>query len=294
MRKLWFTGEGRDAVTKRVDAMPGIDRTEAYVRRISASEAIGFMGSHSPLANADLLRYATSDAERIELLGAFVESELAAVAGILSTSNPVYDHLIWAECSTTPLFRGLLAGAPAGRLYVKVHHDSIADWLETGLGLQPERRDVYFTVTAGRLTSQPLGDTRVLSREDAQCFADAAAPAAATLTAEHAERTVWGIERHGRIVCSGVCSAVAQAPAVTIGAIADVYTNKAWRCCGMASRLVCAMTSALLAENDHVLYWTTPDNVASQRPAARLGYEQTHLVTEFLVDNSGGDCRFST
>lgn len=259
------------------------DRNETGVREITAGEAGRFLAFHSPLANADLLSYAAAGAEGIRLLGLFDHSGLAAIAGVRTAPNPVYDHVVWVECPSTSAFRTLLAAAPDGRLYVKTHDDTLADWLETSAGFRPEHRDVYFAVESNQFTPQSPGEERILSWVDVQRFPAARPPAAAVLDAGQSDSIVWGIERSGRIVCSAVGASVARTPDEGIG---DLYTEEAWRCRGLAAQLLSAMTGALLTENDHVLYWTTPGNAASQRVVTKLGYVQIHRATEFLMDGS--------
>ena len=262
------------------------DSEKMSVRQISGDAATAFLVSHSPLANTDLLAHAASDENTVRLLGLYYKSGLIAVASIrIAAQNPAVEYGVSVECPGADEFLALLAAGPPGRLHVKVHDDTVASWFEAKVGLQPWKRNVYFAVSRDQFKPQSTGKERVLTRADLFLF-PASMAAAAKPDDDESGRIVWGVERSGQIVCSAAGGQIAKEADICVGAVAGLYTEKGRRCCGLATQLVSAMTETLLADNDYVLYWTAPDNVASQRVATKLGYVQTHIEAELLVDSS--------
>ena len=259
------------------------------MRQISGDAATAFLVSHSPLANTDLLAHAASGENTVRLLGLYHKSGLVAVASIrIAAQNPAVEYGVSVECPGADEFLALLAAGPPGRLHVKVHDDAAARWFEAKVGLQFVKRNVYFAVSKDQLRPQSTGKERVLTRADLSHFPASTAgnPAAAKPDDDESGRIVWGVERSGQIVCSAAGGQIVKEADICVGAVAGLYTEEGWRCCGLATQLVSAMTETLLADNDYVLYWTAPDNVASQRVATKLGYVQTHIEAELLVDSS--------
>jgi hypothetical protein len=254
------------------------------VRPLEPQHAIAFLVAHCPLSATDLLGYAAHAPERVGLLGAYGADGLAGVAGVRTAPDQLFDHVLRLECESASSAAALIDACPPGRLYAKVHNQPVTQWLERDVGLCAENTEQYFAADAAGFVVGASAGTRKLCARDAHRFADPHPPAVATLVAARPDRDVYGIERDGCIVCSGVCSSEVRLGATSIAAIADVNTNERWGGNGLASALVGSMTSALLADHEHVRYWTQPDNRASQRVAAKVGYQPTHQGREFLIE----------
>jgi len=63
-------------------------------------------------------------------------------------------------------------------------------------------------------------------------------------------------------------------------AIAALYTETQYRCMGLGKQLVSHVTKTIFHDGHDPIYWTEPENTASQALAMKLGYRQvTQAIT---------------
>jgi len=71
-------------------------------------------------------------------------------------------------------------------------------------------------------------------------------------------------------------------PGWGITSIAALYTEQRYRRMGLGKRLVSHVVELILAEGHTPVYWTTPDNVASQGLAEGLGFRRYGTTVDYL------------
>ena len=132
------------------------------------------------------------------------------------------------------------------------------------LSLRAERETFIPTV--------PQYTVRTLTQEDEPLFVGCEG------STQHAlgqpDRYVIGIVAQERIASSVVVATVIDNThwSKAIAGIGELHTQTAHRRKGMGRDLISFVTQQFLQNHDAVLYYTTPDNTASQRLIAPLGY----------------------
>jgi len=145
-------------------------------------------------------------------------------------------------------------------------------------GVNRREDDLYFTVTSEVFQPVEGGNVVELTEADAHLFDGCERRP----DWEHAgERsTVFAILVDGR-AASWAWSAAGGGQATPVGAVSSglvtinsLYTETRHRRRGLGRRLVSHITQLILQKGNMPIYWTEPDNVASQRLCTGLGYWQ--------------------
>jgi GNAT superfamily N-acetyltransferase len=88
-------------------------------------------------------------------------------------------------------------------------------------------------------------------------------------------RRHFGIVRDGRVATSTCVALIPPGePRTRVMAISGLYTETRYRRMGLGKRLVSYATELILREGYIPIYWTEPDNTASQSLVKGLGYWQ--------------------
>jgi GNAT superfamily N-acetyltransferase len=142
-----------------------------------------------------------------------------------------------------------------------------------------ERRDddLYFTVTSE--VFQPAEGENVveLTEADDRLFEGCEQKPDWEHAGEHSR--AFAILADGR-VASWAWSAAGGGPATPVGTVSpgmvchNLYTQTRHRRRGLGRRLVSHITQLILQKGKVPIYWTEPDNIASQRLCKGLGYWQ--------------------
>jgi GNAT superfamily N-acetyltransferase len=98
------------------------------------------------------------------------------------------------------------------------------------------------------------------------------------------DRKLYAVVRDNKAV-SRVCT-VPLGPAMPSGkqviSISDLFTEEQYRRQGLAKSLVSYVTDLILKDNNVPLYWTDPDNIASQKLVLGLGYRQLAQLAVYM------------
>jgi len=149
-------------------------------------------------------------------------------------------------------------------------------------GAERSEGDLFFTVSAQRF--RPVAGEEVV--EIAEPRSD--------LFERCEQQPVWANFDHGGrlfcIVVGGRAVSSAWSSALTpkgpterrVRTIGALYTETPYRCKGFGRRLVSHMTERILNGGDVPIYWTEPENIASQRLCKSLGFRQYAQEVRYL------------
>jgi len=139
-------------------------------------------------------------------------------------------------------------------------------------GAERREEDLYFTVSADDFRPVESEEVRELTRADDGLFGGCEQRPDWEHLAEHTR--VFAILRDGRVASWAQLGFMAP-PAVVVprvGAPIGLYTETPYRRQGFARRVVSHITERTLSEGHRPIYWTEPENIASQRLCKSLGY----------------------
>ncbi|MHC4592084.1 MAG: GNAT family N-acetyltransferase [Planctomycetota bacterium] len=144
-------------------------------------------------------------------------------------------------------------------------------------GLEDAERhedDLYYTVSAE--SSRPMGGHEVVELTEADAPLFEGFEQQPDWEHAHAERRLFGIVLEGRVAASISCTPITPKGAGTrrVVSAGALHTQTSYRRRGLASRLLTHATGLILSEGNLPIYWTEPDNVASQRLCKSLGFWQ--------------------
>jgi GNAT superfamily N-acetyltransferase len=141
-------------------------------------------------------------------------------------------------------------------------------------GAERREEDLYFTVSADDFRPVASEEVRELTRADDGFFDGCGQRPDWEHLAEHTK--VFAILRDGRVASWAQLGFMAPPGVVVprVGAPVGLYTETRYRRQGFARRVVSHITERTLREGHRPIYWTEPENIASQGLCRSLGYRQ--------------------
>jgi len=197
--------------------------------------------------------------------------------------NPGHDYDVRMDAEDASAVEAMITAFPSNQLgSFQLYNPLIQTYFEALPGLvRREEGDFYFTVSLERFCPVVSEEVVELTEADAGLFEGCERQPNWEYMGESRR---FGIVRDGKAVTS--LGSTPLTPAAeskrrvrTIGAL---YTETPYRRQGLAKRLVSHVTEFILRDGDAPLYWTEPDNAASQALAQGLGYWQIAQGMRYL------------
>lgn len=211
--------------------------------------------------------------------------ELAGVADILYQTKvpdeerapgfkPDHDYRVSMDAADRRAIGALLQTLPTDELGVfDTYRPLIQKYLDRLPGVICKQGDLYYTASCDRFRPVAGEEVRELTTADAHLFEGCERqPQWQDYDEQH---RIFAIVRDGKAVTS-VGNAPATPPGIrpAVVMISGLNTETRYRRQGLARRLVSHVTEMILRDGNVPMYWTEPDNIASQRLAKGLGYWQ--------------------
>ena len=169
----------------------------------------------------------------------------------------------------------LIDALPVGRMKCVVYRSDVRQHLIELLEAEWSEGDLYFTTSTERFTPVAGEAVRELTCADS-CLFDGSEIREPQWEFYGGGHWVFGILRNGRVACKTGTGEIG--PVLPSGrrlvAISGLYTDSHYRRQGLAKRLVSHVTETILRDGHIPVYWTEPENIASQNLCRKLGYWQ--------------------
>jgi GNAT superfamily N-acetyltransferase len=198
--------------------------------------------------------------------------------------DPGYDYDIEMDAEDASAVEAMIADFPSDQLgHFSIFRPLIQAYFEALPGVvRRGEGDFYFTVSLERFCSVAGEEVVKLTAADAGLFEGCERQRRWEYMGE--EHRVFGIVRDGRVATSTGVAPITPARAMKrrMIAISGLYTETRYRRMGLGKRLVSYVTELILRDGHAPLYWTEPDNAASQALAQGLGYWQIAQGMRYL------------
>ena len=188
--------------------------------------------------------------------------------------KPDHDYNVQMDAVDCPAMEALMEILPTHELGVSWASRPLIKKCFDGLaGVIRKPGDFYYTVSRTRFRPVAGEEVRELTAADAHLFEGCERQP--QWKAYDERHRIFAIVREGRAATSvGVQPVTPPDTTPRVIAISGLHTETAYRRQGLAKRLVSHVTEMILRDGDVPMYWTEPDNIASQRLAKGLGYRQ--------------------
>ena len=198
---------------------------------------------------------------------------IAGFAHVILSCGAPFDFVVRMFADEPFSISMILSALPKGIGYFPIHTPVMHEYFDRLC--KGERRHTFINFVAERgsfLPTVPQYAVRKLTIDDEPLFAGCEGYTQNELG--QPDRYVFGIVAQGRIASSVVVATVIDNShwTKTIAGIGELHTQTVHRRKGFGRTLISFVTQQLLQDHDAVLYYTTPDNTASQRLIAPLGY----------------------
>ena len=193
--------------------------------------------------------------------------------------DPGCDYDVRIDAEDASAVEAMIANLPSEQLgRFSIFRPLIQAYFEALPGVSQREGDLYFSVSPERFCPVAGEEVIELTAADAGLF-------------EGCERQprwedmgegfrVFGIVRDG-----GMATSTGIAMKRRVITISGLHTETRYRRMGLGKRVVSYVTELILRDGDVPLYWTEPDNVASQALARGLGYWQIAQQMTYLWRN---------
>lgn len=238
-------------------------------------ECLAYLDHRGPLLNAYL---AGSTIRGWASTGRFslvvhAGKRIAGFADVILARDSPYDFVVSMFVDEPSSVSSLLSALPKGIGHFQIHTPLVHEYFDRLC--KGERRHTFINFVAERETFLPTAlkyTVRELTLDDEPLFAGCEGSTQNAL--DQPDRNVFGIVAQGRIASSVVVATVIDNAhwSKAVAGIGELHTQTIHRRKGMGRCLISFVTQQLLQDHDAVLYYTTPDNTASQRLIAPLGY----------------------
>jgi len=191
-----------------------------------------------------------------------------------SGSKPDNDYESRIDAVNRDAVKVLLEAFPTDALgNFQIFHPMIQEYFRELPDAKRMGGDLYFSVSAERF--QPVTGESVieLTANDVGLFEGCEKER----SWEYSDSPVFAIMRDDRVAASVGVGAVIPKAAKTkrrVIAISGLYTETRYRRMGLGRQLVSHVTAKILNDGNVPIYWTEPENIASQSLAKSLGYWQ--------------------
>jgi len=189
--------------------------------------------------------------------------------------NPGYEYEAGLDALDHNAMQSITEALPNGTTILCVFFRSlIRDYFKVMPGASCSEGDLFFTVTPERFQQVEGNEIIELTPDNAGLFdgCERNPPDWERM----GEGRMLGIARDGKAVCAvGVAPIGPRMPSGRRAyAISGLATEVDYRRQGLAKELVSYATEWILQQNGVPIYWTGPDNTASQSLCQGLGYQQ--------------------
>jgi len=248
-------------------------------------EIFAFLEKQGSVLNAWLI-WEVSDAfqynpDGISVLICRLGDEIVGVAHILdwiktppgpSGWKPNYDYDVRMDAVDREAVEALVEAFPIGLLgHFWIFRPMIQEYFQELSDATHTDGDLYFTVSPEHF--RPVTGEKVieLTAADAHLF-EGCEKQRSWEDGDH----IFAIIRNDRVATSVSLGFVTPKTAIKnrVEAIMDLYTETKYRRMDLGSQLVSHVTEVILHNNHVPVYWTEPENIASQALAKGLGYFQ--------------------
>lgn len=251
-------------------------------------EVIAFLERQSLLGNAwliwDISTVFQYNPDGIySLLICRLHDDIVGVACILdyrkippssSGSKPDHDYDSRIDAANRDAVKALLEAFPTDALgNFRIFRPMIQEYFRELPDAKRIEGDLYFSVSAERFRPVTGESVIELTANDVGLFEGCEKKR----SWEHSKSQVFAIMRDDRVATSARVGAVIPKTAKAkrrIIAIIDLYTETKYRRMGLGRQLVSHVTGKILNDGNVPIYWTEPENIASQSLAKSLGYWQ--------------------
>ena len=264
-------------------------------------EILAFLERRGLAENAWLISCVFDTLQRREMSESVVicrlREELVGVAWILDRRkipaedtdfNPGRDYDVRMDAVDREAVEALIEAVPTDQLgSFDIFRPMIQEYFGELRGAARMEGDLYFTVSPEcfrPVAGEPVAGEEVvgLTAADAGLFEGCERQRRWEHMGE--EHRVFGIVRDGRAATStGVAPITPDTGTTRRGiAISGLHTETRYRRMGLGKRLVSYVTDMILREGHAPIYWTEPENTASQALAKGLGYWQVGQEIRYL------------
>ena len=251
-------------------------------------EVIAFLGKQGLLENAwliwDISTVFQYNPDGIySLLICRLHDDIVGVAFILdyrrippssSGSKPDHDYDSRIDAANRDAVKALLEAFPTDALgNFRIFRPMIQEYFRELPDAKRIEGDLYFSVSAERFRPVTGESVIELTADDVGLFEGCEKKR----SWEHSKSQVFAIMRDDRVATSVRVGAVIPKTAKAkrrVIAIIDLYTETKYRRMGLGRQLVSHVTGKILNDGNVPIYWTEPENFASQSLAKSLGYWQ--------------------
>ncbi len=200
--------------------------------------------------------------------------------------DPGCDYDVRIDAKDASAVEAIVANLPSEQLgRFSIFSPLIQAYFEALPGVSRREDVLYFTVSPERFCPAAGEEVVELTAADAGLFEGCERQPHWEYMGE--EIRIFGIVRDGKAVTS--LGSIPFTPAVgskrRVRSIGGLYTETPYRRQGLGKRLVSYVTELILRDGDVPIYWTEPDNVASQALARGLGYWQIAQQMTYLWRN---------
>jgi len=251
---------------------------------VEKEEILGFLEARGRLENAWLIREVADTLDygftQQEVVACRHDGELTGVAWIMHQDRvapgyrPSNDYDVRIDAADTASLEALIEWMPSEQLggfwlfwpMIRHHFAGLPD-----VTCRPG--DPYFTVSPERFRSVAGEEVVRVTAADAALFEGCERqPHWEHVREDH---PIYAILQEGRAASSvGTFPLTPRAHKPRVIGISGLYTETSHRRRGFGGRLISHVTRTILSEGDLPMYWSEPENAASQGLAKSLGYWQ--------------------
>lgn len=253
------------------------------------SKAINFLKRTSFINNVDFIDVVNTSflqSESYQLIAAYSDDEIVGIIGLRHYTDNPYSYFVQVAASDIETIQFLLLFVPKGEnARIRVTTTLAAQYL-TGLPYaKKDQVDVYFMADKSTIIPVPYGEIIPMGKGHIPLFDGCEGWAKFSLIrGNYSPNEIYALLRDGKVASSAIIGPIFEDPngEKNVAGIAAFYTEEKYRRKGLGKQLISFLTELLLKKNDTVLYYTTPDNYASQNLARSLGYIEVFKSTDFL------------
>jgi len=263
--------------------MQTVDKVETQSQ---FSECLTYLNDRGALWNAylagsTLMRWGSPDNMAMAVR---TGDQVSAFADVRLTPDAPYDFVVSMDADDLSSASVLFAALPDGLGHFQLHTPLLQAHFDQLC--QGERRHTVINFAVEKDTFRPISSEysiQELTSNDEHFFDGCEGSAKGALGKD--DRHVFAIEAQGKVASSVIVGTLIDNPlwSKAVAGIGALYTEEAHRKKELGRALISSVTQQFLQHHDAVLYYTTPDNLASQRLIAALGYSRLSESVDYQL-----------